>query len=299
MIITNSTQYKALKKTLDKITTDQLNVEQPFRKVFDVSGMEDAYIDDLEVGGTALLQQKAETAPMALGTIVFGGTARYLARTFALAVGLSEESLDDNKYSAKCLAPAKRLNASAKKTQEIDAESVFSNSTNSAVTGGYDNLPLASASHKIAAGGTFSNILTYATPSVAAVINARVAAMKLPDPNGLVEGRELEGIICPIDLEDVWRTILETQKLPGSNWNDKNVTNGYGLKIYPFKYMSASSATQYLFKLKVENGLRWLDRKKIESRSWVENSCTTMYHGVLYRAAFGWSDPRCVLQGNT
>jgi hypothetical protein len=123
--------------------------------------------------------------------------------------------------------------------------------------------------------------------------------MKLPDPNGLPEGREVEGIICPIDLEDVWRTILETQKVPGSNWNDKNVITAYGLKLYPFKYMSAASATQYLFKLKVDNGLRWLDRAKIEARSWVDNSATVLYHGVKYRAAFGWSDPRCVLQGNT
>jgi hypothetical protein len=299
MIITNSQQFQTLKATLDKITTDNLSQKETFQEFYDVGKMSDAYIDDLEVGGTTLAQEKPEGQPMALSRIVIGGTKRYWARTIALAVGLSEESLDDNKYSSKCLQPAKRLTASVKKTREIDAYSVINNSTNTAATGGFDNLALASASHVIPAGGTYSNILTYLSPSVPAIVNARIAARKLPDPNGLAEGVELKYLLCPLEQEDIWKILLGTAQMPGGNWNDKNPISGSGIKVISSKWMSQSSTTQWGLVTDAENGLRWLDRKKPENRSWVDDSCTVMYHGILYRCAFGWSNPRTWLQGNT
>lgn len=298
MLHTNSQQFQQLKATLDEISTDNLNQKETFKQFYDVSKMSDAYIDDLEVGGTTLAQEKSEGQPMALSRIVFGGTKRYWARTMALAIGLSEEAIADAKYSSKCLQPAKRLNASVMKTREIDAYSVINNSTNAAATGGYDNLALASASHVIASGGTYSNILTYMSPSVPALINAKVTARKLPDPNGLMEGVELKYILCPLEQEDIWDIILSSKNIPGSNYNDINPGNKMKVKTIASKWLSQSSTTQWGCITDADNGLRWLDRKKPENRSWVDNACTALYHGVDYRAAFGWSNPRIWLQGN-
>lgn len=298
MIQTNTQQFKSLKRTLDVIGTDDMK-PLDIAKLFEESSMEDAYEDDVEYGGIGLLKYKPEGQNVSLGQITEGGTKRYWARTFALGLGFSEESLDDNKYSGKVLKPAKRLRASADKTKEIDGFSVLNLSTSSTAIGGYDSLPLAYASHKIVSGGTESNLLTYMTPSQPALMAARVKAAGIKGPNGIKQGVKMTEIFCPVVQEDVWKQITSADRVVGSNFNDPNVTKGYGLKINGVIWMDDYSATQWGIKTDAENGFRWKNRKKTWTNSWVDSSATVLYYAVYYRADFGWSNWRCWLQGNT
>src|SRR5689334_4682382 len=97
---------------------------------------------------------------------------------------------------------------------------------NTSFVGG-DGLPLASASHTLPQGGTFSNTLAVPqSPSVAAVIVATTQAKKLPGHDGITEGYEPKCIGCPVDQWAAWSVILNsTHKPEPGEFNATNVVN--------------------------------------------------------------------------
>ena len=293
----SSQVYKSLKETLDRVSTDDLKKKQKLSQVFEMTSMKDAWVDDVEYAGTTLVKYKPQGEVLAVGSMTEGGTKRYNARTFGLSILVAEETLEDCKYK-EVLQMAKRLNKSAYKTQDIDGANVINLSTTAAAIGGFDSVCLASASHTLPAGGTWSNIAPYATPSVAAIIAANVAVQKYPDPNGLMEGVDMDTLVCPLAQEAAWQTVLETEKVAGGANNDLNVTKRYGLKLVSWKWLDLASVTQWGIVTDAENGLMWKTKRAIRSRTWVDNQAEAMWYSVSYRADWGWSNSRCWLQGN-
>lgn len=301
-MITSNPLYKTLKPTLDNLSTDDLERLQVCigkGKLVTFEKMKDGYADDLETAGTTLLVRKAEGAPMATDEITVGGTKRYLPKTMAKKVSISEEALEDCKYASDVLQPAKRLLASAYRTQDVDVASIIINSVNTAYTGGYDAVVLASSSHKLPSGGTYSNILpTYSTPSIPALMLAKANLRLMKQPNGLITPLTPKAIVCPEIQADVWETILGSDKVTGSNWNDLNIVRSYKLKVMPIYHLDAPSATQWGLTTDAENGFRALEKRKITQNTWTDNDATVMHYGITYRMAVGWSNARCWYQGN-
>jgi hypothetical protein len=301
-IITSSVIYRSVKATLDNILTDPSeNPEKDllYKKYLEIKTMSDAWEDDAEVASTSLLQEKAEGANAFVGSISEGGVKRYSARTMAQHLHIAEEALDDTKYD-KYIAAAKRLKKAAYKTQDIDAANMIIRSTNSVYTGGVDTVILGSASHLLPSGATWSNIAdTYQTPSRAALIAARTKIAKYPSQNGLVEGWTPKKIVCPEAQWAVWEGILGSALVPESNNNEINVTKKMGLEVVAVKYLDGSTTTLWGLVTDADNGLQWRNRKKVTSRTWVDNDAMVMKYGVSYREAHGWSDPRGWYQGNT
>ncbi len=301
-IITTSTEYKSLKATLDNILTDP--VDSPakdliYTKWMEVKSMSDNWEEDSEIAGTLLFQEKAEGDSAAVGTIQEGGSKRYTSRTMALHLHVAEEAIEDSKYD-KYINAAKRLTKSGYKTQDLDATNVLIRSTNASYTGGVDTVILGSASHTTPYGGTWSNIAdVYQTPSMAAVVGAITKVGKYPSQNGQIEGATIKKIVCPLAQWAVWETILGSMNAPGGNLNDKNVLKGKGIEVLPIKYLDGSTTTLWGAITDAENGLQWRNRRKMKSRTWVDNDAEVMKYGVSYREAHGWSDPRCWYQGNT
>jgi len=301
-IITTSVTFKSLKATLDNILTDP--VESPekeliYPKYMEVKSMSDNWEEDAEVAGTLLFKEKAEGANAEVGTIQEGGSKRYTARTMALHLHIAEEALEDSKFDRYIMA-AKRLVKSGYKTQDLDATNVLIRSTNATYTGGTDGVILASASHTLPYGGTWSNIAdVYQTPSMAALIAAITKVGKYPSPNGLTEGQMVKKIVCPLAQWAVWETILGSTQAPGGNLNDKNVLKGKGIEVIPIKYWDASSTTAWGVITDADDGLQWRNRRKLKRRTWVDNDAEVMKFGVSYREAHGWTNARCWYQGNT
>jgi hypothetical protein len=176
---------------------------------------------------------------------------------------------------------------------DVDAALVLVRAENTAYPGG-DGLPLASASHTIPGGGTFSN--TMATPmsaSRAAVIAARAAVAALPGLDGVREGYELEKVIFPIAQQSVWEGIVGSEKVPESNFNEINVVKGLGLTLVPVTQWT-NTDTNYCFGTSAPDGLRWKNRRKPKSRTWVENSNEVAMHSISARWARGWTNARAV-----
>jgi len=305
-MITSNPLWKMLKKTIDNITTESLKKAQVCigkGKLVTIETMEDGYADDLEVGGIGLLAQKTETAPMATDTITVGGSSRYIPKTMAKKVSISEEALEDNKYE-KALQISQRLVASAYKTQDIDVASLILNATT--ITGGYDSVVLASTAHILPTGQHASNCLNgavdgtalYMTPSPQALMAARNQAVLQLGSNGIVDSLELEAIFFPDGQTDLWNVITGTAKSPGNNFNDLNTVAEYGLRKIPIKWFDAVSATTWGLLTNADDGLKCMQKRKITSNTWVDNDGMVAHHGVSYRHAIGWSNWRQVILGN-
>lgn len=293
MTVFTGTLWNTLKDTLDLIIkddTDGVESKAQFPDYFNVSKMSDNYEDDLELAGPGLASDKPEGTEIALGQIREGTLTRYLARTYAQKLIISEELMEDSKYPESIKAAA-MLKRSMWKTADVDAALVLVRAENTAYPGG-DGLCLANSAHTIPGGGTFSNTMaTPMSPSRAAVIVARANAAQLPGLDGIREGYMLEKVVFPVAQQSVWEGIVKSEYVPESNYNEINVVKNMNLKLVPVLHWT-NTDTNYAFITDAQDGLRWKWRRKPRSGTWVENNHEVAMHKVSARWARGWSNPR-------
>jgi len=287
------TIFSGLKKTLNKVIVDKTvreNLVMP--RFMKEMTQNDHYEDDLQVGGPGLLTEKPEGQEMDTGTIKEGYTTRYIVRTYARKMIISQEAMEDNKYP-EIIDAAKRLNRAAWKTVDIDAANVLVRGWNTAYTGG-DALPLFNTSHTLPHGGTFSNTMaTPVAPSRTAVITARSAVKKLPGLDSITEGYDLTKIVCPTEQWGVWEGIIYSDMSPDpGNYSEINVVKrSLNLELVTNQYWD-NTTTNYCFLTDYHCPLVWRWKIKPVSSTWTENDNTVMKYGIRYRSTRGWSDPR-------
>lgn len=292
-----STIADGLKLTLDEVVDDNLTnykAKAIFPKWMAQTNMQDNYEDDLEMGGPGLAAEKAEGAEMQAGGIQEGALTRYIARTFALKLVVTEEAVEDSKYP-QIIQAGSRLPRAMYKTADIDATNILSRAINTAYVGG-DGQPLASATHTLPTGGTFSNLMVVSmSPSRIAVATATTQMRKWPGHDGITEGVEPKGVIYPQEQWHIWDGLRMSEKNPESgNFNEINIVKNLGLEGIPVKYWT-NTTTNWGMLGDIDNGFKWKWRRKPRQRSWVDNDQEIMKYGISARWARGWSDPRCIL----
>lgn len=294
--LTTAMAFKTLKATLDTIHTDPtdgVEAKVRFKKYMEVGSMEDNYIDDLENGGPGLLTEKDEGQALDVGTLYEGSQTRYISRKFGRIMELTEELDEDGKYNSKYVDFARRLKRAGWKTADYDAANILNRATNTNYVGG-DGEPLASASHKIPGGGTFSNTLaTPMSPSTTALITITQNAMVLPGFDGLIEGYTVKKIVHPVAQWGAWKTILGSDKVSENSTNAINITKDMGIEQVDVPFWSATT-TAYLALTDAPGGLRFLWRRKLRGRTWINQDTEIIKHGISGRWARGWSNARSV-----
>lgn len=294
--ILTSSIANSLKETLDEIiddSTDGIEANAVYTGYMDTKSMKDNYEDDLEMGGPGLASEKPEGSEISVGTIREGVLTRYIARTFAQKLIITEEAIEDAKYP-EAINAARRLKRAMFKTVEYDCANILARGWNTSYLGG-DGLPLFSASHTLPNGGSFSNTLsTPMSPSVAAVTEMTTAIHKLPGHDGLIEGYNPTKVVCPEAQWAVWSQILNSNFTPtAGNFAEINVVKqDLSLKVIPVRFWS-NTDTNWLMLTDADNGLQLRWRRKARGRSWVDNDHENMKFSVSARWARGWSDPRC------
>lgn len=283
-----------LKETLNEIKDDSLSTykaKSVFGDWMDVGNMADNYVDDLEAAGPGLAAEKPEGAEIIKGTIREGALYRYLTRTFGLGVIISEEAVEDCKYPQIFKAGA-RLGRAIYKSIDIDTTNMLARATNTAYTFG-DGQPLASASHTLPNGGTFSNLLTAISPSRIAMANAYTQMQQAPGHDGLPEGYEPKTIVCPYGQWYIWRGIIASDKAPDpGSFNEINVVKtDMNLKLVPNRYWT-STTTNWAVRSDVEGSVRFLWRRNPTNKTWVDDAQGLMNYGITARWSRGISDPR-------
>jgi len=294
--IFTSTAALALKETIERIPTDESGAsgsKAVFPKYYDVRTMSDNYVEDYEIAGTGLAGEKPEGESMPIGGIVEGPLTRYNSRTYAQRMMVTEEAMEDMKYD-KVIMAAKRNERSLWKLADFDGVLVLARAFNSTFVGG-DGVELCSTAHPLAGGGTYSNELeTPMSPSQASLSIMRAALDQQVGHDGVIEGYDLEAILCPVQQRGVWRQVLESEgdPTPGA-FNAINQNNDLNLKLVPIKYWNTTT-TNWIAKTSAEYGLTWYWRKKPTSRTWVNEDKGVMNYGIRARWTRGWTNPRGV-----
>ena len=293
--------WNSLKKTLEKVVdddTDNYKDKVDFRAWCPEKKMEDHWEDELTMGGPGLASEKPEGTEIPTGTVREHYVQRYIARTFALRLIISEEAMEDKKYK-EAVNFARRLKRSMYKTQDIDATSILVRGFDSNYPGG-DGQPLWSASHTLANGGTWSNIMaTPMSPSRAAVIIATSQIKKFPGHDGITEGYSPYCVLCPTEQWAVWRGLVESTHVPEKGaFNEINVVNGlFEAGVKPLKFWN-NTTTNWAIVTDADDGFNFRVRRKPENRTWVENSHTQAQYAITSRWDKGYTDPRCSLGVN-
>lgn len=292
-----------LKKTLESVITDKddgIEAKRLFPKVFAISDIDDAYVDDQEIGGPGLATERQEAQNIEISTLKEGATYRYMVRNFGLGLRVSKEAIDDNKYD-QAIKAAKRLKLSMHLTAEQDAWNVFVRATNTSYVYG-DGKPLASATHPLPHGGTFSNMLaTPLSPSRTAVINAVSQIKKYPGHNGLVQyGYMPERVVCPTEQWAMWDGLIKSEFAPeAGQFNEINVVNRLKLKETVATQFWANTTTNWAMTTDADDGLKFMWRERPNSNTWVGNDNRVMNYSIHARWTRGHSNPRGILFSNS
>jgi hypothetical protein len=293
MTVLTSSIALSLKETLEEIITDDPGGAQKrvmFKKWCKEQSMSDAYEDDVEYAGPGYASEVAEASPIPLGSITEGAVTRYIARKFGLKLAVSEEAVEDGKYSS-VIDAAKRLAYSLWDTADLDATLMLVRATTSGYVYG-DGVTLASSSHTLPGGGTFSNTLaTPMSPSRAAMITITSAIKTLPGHNGIRRGYSPKAIVCPVEQWATWKAIVGSEKAPeAGEFNQINVVYDMGLDVHPLPKWS-NTTTNFGVLTDADNGFNFRWKRRPRNKAWVENSEEVMLYAISARWARGNSDP--------
>lgn len=292
--IFSSDIYQSFKETLDSIVDDKLAENESSlvcKKWMKIGSMDEAYTDDLEMGGPGLANETGEGTEIGTGSIREGFLTRYTPSKFALKLVVTDEAMEDNKYP-ETLRLAKRLDRAIYKTFDIDNTNILIRAQNASYVGG-DGVPLASASHTLPNGGTWSNTLaTPLAPSRIALITVISLLKKIPGHDGIVDGVEARKVVYPTEQWGVWGGILGSKMAPEpGNFAEINVLKELDIDQVAVKYWS-NTTTNWGIITNADNGIQAKWRRKPRSKSWVENDNETMKYSISARWARGWSDAR-------
>lgn len=287
-----------LQETLDVIVTDPTDgVEAKARmpKYFMVESMAgNAYSDELETADEGLVPEKGEGAALEVKGYKEGPLTRYNARAFGRKMVISREAMDDGKYNEH-VKLAKRNKRQIWKTVDYDAANVLIRAENTSYVGA-DGQPLASASHTLPWGGTFSNkMATPMTPSVQAIIVAVSQLKVMPGHDGNIEGYEPKKVVFPSSQWGVWASLLKSEMNPeAGNFSEINVVKSE-LSLEPVEVpFWNTTTTEWAIITDADDGLKWKWHTKPESNSWVDNDNMVVNYSTYARWARGWTNPRGV-----
>ena len=289
---------RAFKRTLDNVITDKtdgLEANRVYPKYLDVESMSDGWVEDAAWAGPGVIPEKPEGMEMQAGTVTPGFTKRYTPRTYAMRMLISEEAQEDCKYD-QIINLAAMLKRAAYKTQEYDAANIPGRGWNASYTG-WDGLPLFSTAHLLPNMDTYTN--TFATPlapSVAACTAARQIGRRMPGLDGFIEGFEMTKVCFPPEQEADWDVTLGSKMDPVTgNFSAINVAQQkMSLEAVCIPFW-VSSTTNFFFKTNCPDGLKWKNRRKMRSRTWMTNEQEIESYGLSYRSDSGWTDPRGVV----
>ena len=299
--IFTSTAALALKDTLEGIDTDEHGSEGSkavFTKWMTVKNMSDNYIEYYEIAGSGLAGEKPEGESIPLGTIIEGPLTRFNARTYGQRMIVSDEALEDLKYD-KVIQAAKRNQRSLWKLIDFDATLLLVRAANSSFVGA-DGQPLASTSHVLPGGGTYSNMLATAmSPSKASLVIATAQLMQQVGHDGLIDGVEPKKAVFPVQQWGVWREVLGSSNdpTPGAFNAINPVNRDLSITPVPVKYWT-NTTTNWALITDADLGLMWFWRRKPKSNTWVTEDKTMMNYAVTARWSRGWVNPRAILFSN-
>ena len=296
MAISRSQLVKELEPGLNALFgLEYSRYENQHAEIFVTETSDRAFEEEVMLSGFASAPTKQEGAGVVFDTAGETFTARYNHETIALAFAITEEAIEDNLYDRLAARYTRALARSMSNTKQVKAANVLNQAQFTAVTGG-DGVPLISASHPLATGGTFSNVL-----SVAADLNETSLEQSLIDIASFVDERGLRiasqgrKMIIPKELQFTAERLMKSPQRTATADNDINAIASMGMVPEGYSVNNFLTDTDSFFLLTdVPNGLKHFVRSPIKTAIEGDFDTGNVRFKARERYSFGFSDPRCI-----
>ena len=254
-----------------------------------------AFEEEVMLSGFASAPVKQEGAGVVFDTAGETFTARYTHDTIALAFAITEAAIEDNLYDRLAARYTRALARSMSNTKQVKSANVLNQAQVTTVTGG-DGVSLINASHPLATGGTFSNVL-----STAADLNETSLEQSLIDIAGFVDERGLkiaaQGVkmIIPKELQFTAERLMKSPQRTGTADNDINAIASMGMIPQGYRVNNFLTDNDSFFILTdIPNGLKHFVRSPIKTAIEGDFDTGNVRFKARERYSFGFSDPRCI-----
>jgi hypothetical protein len=296
MAISRSQLVKELEPGLNALFGLEYNrYDNEHAEIFTSESSDRAFEEEVMLTGFAGAAIKQEGAGVQFDQASEAYTSRYTHNTIALAFAITEEAIEDNLYDRLASRYTRALARSMSQTKQTIAANILNNGfdTTGSYNGG-DGVSLLNASHPLANGSTFSNIL--ATP---ADLNETSLEQSLIDIAGFVDERGLKialqgrKLIIPKELQFTAERVLRSPLRTSTSDNDINAMLNMGMIPEGYRINHFLTDTDAFFIITdAPNGLKNFVRSPIKTAIEGDFDTGNVRFKARERYSFGWSDPR-------
>lgn len=238
------------------------------------------------------------------GSIVYDDTRQGIANrltavVYAKGFMISNRALKDQVDGPKLVEKNSRAAAIAMAiTKETICANVLNNGFDTAVIqNGGDGKPLFSATHKLAKGGTYSNLVTAADLSEASLETAIIQLAGFTDDAGLLIKVVPDKLI--INVNDVFNAerILKSPLRVGTTDNDVNAIRSMGMisgGAYVNHYLTDTDAWFITTNMN-SNGVYLVERESIETDADTDFDTKSAKFSITESYVAGWADARGII----
>lgn len=265
-----------------------------YTEIFEVMKSNKRFEEIVSMSGMGLAVVKNEGQGITYDDFQQHLTYRVSQVMYAKGFVISKEAMDDDQYAPKLAEiGAKFMAKSMKQTKETICANVLNNGFSSSYLGG-DGVALFSASH-VGRLSTFSNLLTAADLSEAALETATISISQAVDDAGLKLAAVPRKLI--ISSSDIYnaRRILGNDDRPATSDRDINAMVSLGVLPEGTRvnhYLTDTDA--WFIKTDVENGLMLVEREDQILEAMDDFDTKSSKFSVTERYAPFWGDPRAV-----
>jgi hypothetical protein len=296
MAISRSQLVKELEPGLNALFgLEYKRYENQHAEIFATETSDRAFEEEVMLAGFAGAPVKQEGAGVVFDQANETFTARYNHETVALAFAITEEAIEDNLYDRLAARYTRALARSMANTKQVKAANVLNNAQVTTVTGG-DGVSLINASHPLATGGVFSNVL-----ATAADLNETSLEQSLIDIQSFVDERGLkiaaQGVkmIIPKELQFTADRLMKTPQRVGTADNDINAIVSMGMVPQGYRVNNFLTDSDSFFLLTdVPNGMKMFVRSPIKTAMEGDFDTGNVRFKARERYSFGFSDPRAI-----
>tara|TARA_R110000787_G_scaffold270520_2_gene377498 strand:+ start:3052 stop:3969 length:918 start_codon:yes stop_codon:yes gene_type:complete len=290
-----STQFRSivepiLNQEFDGIYDQRADEWKEFLK--QETGIARSYHEEPVLYGMGSAPELPEGTPVVYdsGGVLF--IARYVYKVFGIAFSLTKTLVEDGDHIRLGRIFSRHMAQSMVETEETVSSNILNRAFNSAYTGG-DGVSLSNASHPLAGGGTWSNLLTAAAVlSQTSVEQLAIQIRKATDWRGKKIRLMPKRLIISPDNVMQAEVILKSVLRSGNADNDVNPIKSLGL--FPDGASTISrltSTTAWWIQTDVQEGLKMLNRRKNERSMEGDFDTDSMRYKTTARYIPGWTDP--------
>ena len=306
-MLTAGTFYKAIEPVMREhwglwSKEDEPDAKRCLDSYMNVEETDEPIMDIQEWGGPGVATYKPEGSRIIADQIFQGVGKRFVAQTYASALELTYEAVEDAKKNLPAIISAARsLGESAWKTPDYLAAMFLDRAFNVNYAAFGNGTPLCSTAQVLPRGGTYANAFSGAGFPISETgieqIITNLAVM--PNSAGMIGPLELKKIVAhPNQIPAAWK-LAKTERKVGTNYNDLSFVYGnFDVVSNPF----LGSTTRWFGLTNVHDsgdGLNWRWRVKPQFLDDNVPMATNRAYIMRFRAYWFAKNPRGIYGSNS